>query len=232
MRRYHKIVIAIVIVASFQNCNNWLLAQTKPRQSLFFLYDSLDRMYNGDHINIDRMYGLSKVVKLQADRFPDRNNIELAAIYMRCADCFRTHCDNYCGANDAPILCCKDSLAIVNCYLQSIEIFFGVGDSSSAGYLDAIYQLGDVYEELRRPQAALPLRKKLLQTTIREKGYYSEQTADAYMFMGGTYERLKFIYKADECYKNEIRIREHNKDRNLNGVKDRMARFRKKYHLD
>jgi len=110
---------------------------------------------------------------MQADDYPNRKEIKLTEIYKRCADIYRTQqfpdCDKFDTSNNpskSELLCSKDTLLIIDCYKKAIQIFQGNSDTLSSGFTDAIFQLGDVYEQLGKFQLALPYRQQYLNNIL------------------------------------------------------------------
>jgi hypothetical protein len=199
--------------------------------SLSALYDTLEHKYNSPPVDFDELYMVSKKLKTLSDKGEGSNNPKLAEIYKRCADVFRSHCSDLCGSSTAPMLHCKDSLAIVDCYVRSIRTYKGNRDTTTEGYTDAIYQLADIYDQLHKSSIALPLRQEYLEVVKAREGNISDMTADACMFAGFTCELLNETTLANSYYQQELSIREKLNKGDLQIVRQRISDFQKKYIL-
>jgi tetratricopeptide (TPR) repeat protein len=180
---------------------------------------------------MDALYSLSKQVKDLSDKYHGNNHQRFPEIYKRCADIFRNHSAEFCGSTGSPILHCKDSSAIVDCYIKSARFYKKNNDTTSEGYTDAIYQLADVYDQLRKSSLALPLRQEYVEIIRKRKGDSSDMTADAFMFMGFTYELLNEFSLANNCYQKELEIREGLNKGDIQIVRERVSDFQKKHNL-
>jgi len=233
MRPSFQTAILIILIASCgQNPKQKSARLIKQdNDKLFVLYDTLDDKYNSVPTNFDTLYNLSKEIKVLADNYKKTDNQKIPEIYKRCADIFRVHCSDYCGSDNSPILCCKDSLTIIDCYLKAVHIYKANNDTTSEGYTDAIYQLADVYDQLKKSKLALPLRQDYLRIIKKREGSSSDMTADAFMFIGYTCELLNEFRIANNYYQQELKIREQLNKGNLKIVRDRIANFQKEHNL-
>ena len=230
MRHFPQILSLIVLFAS---CRQEVKQKNIPPHNdrLFTLYDTLNEKYNSVPTNFDTLYNLAKEIKTLADNYKKSNNQKVPEIYKRCSDIFRTHCSDYCGSDNPSILCCKDSLTIIECYLKAIKIYQTNHETTSEGYSDAIYQLADVYDQLNKSSLALPLRLDYLRITQTTEGNSSDMTADAFMFADGTYELLNEFKLANEYYLKELEIRKQLDKGNLKIVEERIVNFQKDHNI-
>lgn len=205
-------------------------SQSIKKDTLFTLYDTLDIKYNSIPVNLDTLYSIANHVKILADNYISKDTLALADIYKHCAEILRSHCSD-CNSNGPSIFCCKDSLRIIDCYVKALNIYLFNNDTLSYGYTDVLFQLADVYEQMKNPALALPLRKKYLNVAQKKDGAISDMAADGFMFIGGTYELLNNYQMANDNYQQELQIRENLNKGNLHMVRERILDFQKRHNL-
>jgi len=228
MRTIITIVTLTFCIISCKEKSKQHASQVSKEGSLFSLHDTLEKAYNALPVNFDTLYLLSRQVMTLADNYTNKDTLALSEIYKDCAGILRLHCD--CEGSNA-LLCCSDTSLIIECYTNAMKVHDANNDTLSKAFTNALFQLADVYEELEQPTLALPLRQKYLVITEKAEGLSSELTADAYMFLGRTYELLEDYQRANEMYHLELKVRENINNENVTIARKRIHDFQIKYNI-
>ena len=172
MRQLPEIFIIILILCScgqhreekHLNLRNNVREQ---KDKLFGLFDTLEHKFNSLPVNFDSLYVSAKALNILADKYENQDEVRLAEVFKICALIYRLQEDENCNPNKSQLLCNKDSLIIIECYKKAMRIYKNNSDTTSSNFADALYQLADVYEQLEKPQLALPIRINYLDIMIR-----------------------------------------------------------------
>ena len=215
MRQLPEIFIIILILCScgqhreekHLNLGNNVREQ---KDKLFGLFDTLEHKFNSLPVNFDSLYVSAKALNILADKYENQDEVRLAEVFKICALIYRLQEDENCNPNKSQLLCNKDSLIIIECYKKAMRIYKNNSDTTSSNFADALYQLADVYEQLEKPQLALPIRTNYLNTMILKEGLNSERTGSAYLDVSGTYEKLHDKKNASYYYSLALENRKRN----------------------